>query len=509
MRETEYDVEHLVNQAGPGALRSPNWPVWSGFLLCVYIAISLIGWKRTLIDTEIWAVFHASRSFPDLVVAVRDDLVHPPLMYLIEWSWIRAFGNTDTSLKVLALLVNIPSFFLFTRLLSQLTPHWRLGSLLFFNFYFRIGNTPNQLRMYGLGLLLTITAMVLWEKWRRAPHNKFLLGWLLVAVLLVYTHLFGLLILTGFVAANWIKGPRRWTFAAAAAVVALAVMPWYLYALPVYESRGLADNLTWVPRKIHIGLGMLSYGLLGEFSGSIPLRIALAATAGAVNLFFFILVLRTGRSLWPPRTSVAPGTHWFWVATCLLAVPLLLDLLFALAVRPALHWRFVLGILPAYWMLLVLVAERNGRSGRILLYGIVLPWVLTNTAVSFVSGNIVAPARQAAYIIAGHHDSGDLLLAENLSIGNQLYWEWNHRLGRQGRIEVLTPPAAVARLSVLPPTDFEHLDLQGVDRVWFYCITATAAKDARSAMAAYRFRLRKEFPLEHPFLLLFVREELP
>jgi uncharacterized membrane protein len=46
--------------------------------------------------------------------AIRGDLVHPPLMYLIERCWVSVFGQTDSAAKSLPLLFNIPTLFLFT-----------------------------------------------------------------------------------------------------------------------------------------------------------------------------------------------------------------------------------------------------------------------------------------------------------------------------------------------------------------------------------------------------------
>ncbi|HEV8524316.1 MAG TPA: hypothetical protein VGQ71_07435, partial [Terriglobales bacterium] len=314
----------------PGAIgeQSPSvasacWFQWSGFLLAIYATISVVGWRRTLIDTEVWALFHAGRSFGEFMNAVRGDLVHPPLFYVIEWLWVRAVGHTDTAVKTLAFLINVPSFFLFTWLAARVTRRWRLVSFLFFGLYFRIGSTPNQVRMYGLGLLLTIAAMVLWERWHERPSNRSLIAWTFVAVLLVYTHLFGLLTLAGFLVANWLAGPRRRAFTAATVGAALSFLPWLFYVLPVYRSRGLADNLTWVPKQIHVALGILSYGLLGEVEAAQSSRILFAVLAAAINFAVLLLVLRTATRLWPPTAGAHAGRRWFWVAMTLVAVPIL------------------------------------------------------------------------------------------------------------------------------------------------------------------------------------------
>jgi hypothetical protein len=296
-------------------------------------------------------------------------------------------------------------------------------------------------------------------------------------------------------------------FSVATIVSAVSLLPWLLYVLPVYQARGLADNLTWVPKTLHISLGLLSYGLLGEFPVSGKLRFLLAGAAALVNFILVLMFFRAAALVWPPRDSNDRRSAWFWVATLLFLTPLLLNLLFAMLERPALHWRFLIGIFPAYWLLLTFSTERAGRAGRVLLYGVVLPWVAINTGVAYAHTSAHSHPRQAAEIISAEQRPTDSVLASNLSIGNQLHWEINHRLGREVRIQVLRPPVAVARLSVLPAADLESLDLQNVDRLWVFYYKANLGTDrGQLSLSKHGFALGKEFPFNEPGLLLFVRQ---
>ena len=108
--------------------------------------------------------------------AIRQDLAHPPLIYLLERGWLHLFGQTDNAAKALPLVINIPTIVLFTLLASRVTQRWRLAGFLFCGVYLRVGGVTTLVRMYGLGVLWSVAAILLWEAWRKnlAPHDWFL-----------------------------------------------------------------------------------------------------------------------------------------------------------------------------------------------------------------------------------------------------------------------------------------------------------------------------------------------
>jgi hypothetical protein len=487
---------------------SSRWYAWAALLVSAYLVVAWVGWQRTLIGTEVWALYHAGQPFTRQLQSVRNDLVHPPLMYLVERLWLGEFGQSDSAAKALALVINLPTFFLFTWLAHRVTTHWRLASFLFLSLYLKVGSTPNQVRMYGLGLLLTVAAMVLWERWRESARAQTLAAWTLIVLLLIYSHLFGALLLLAFCAANWLCGPRRWAFTFAASIPAVAFLPWLLYVLPVYESRGLAQNLEWVPKSIPVGLGILSYGLLGEFRiHSVEARVVLAFVAGLVHLTLLFLGWRVARRLWPPPGKPAPARLWFWVTALLACVPIGMLVFFSLVVKPAVHWRFVLGVLPAYWLLVVLVCQESGRVGRLLLCRVLLVWVLASLGVSFARMGIPSASRQAALLLVREQRPSDLILCR--SSCNELYWELTHHLGRAGHIEIPVSTPVADRLSVVPQITLETANLAGVDHVWLFADKGAEADSFISSLSRRGFALKKEIPVQGNVLLLFSRTNTP
>ena len=491
----------------PSAFAPPpyrHWLSWAGLLLILYLAVGLIGFRRALITTEIWALYYAGQPWTELWQAIRYDMVHPPLIYLLERAWMHLFGQTDSVVKALALVINIPTLVLFPWLASRVTRHWRLASFLFAGTYLSVGSTPNQMRMYGLGLLLAVTAMLLWEWWRKEPGAGKLVAWAFVMLLLVYTHFFGLLLLAAFFAVNWLFGPRRWQFTGATVVVGFAYLPWLAYVLPVYLRDGLQTKIPWVNVFPHRALAQLPSAFLGYLYGP-ELRVIVWIAALLVHLALFLLAWRTVRKFWPPSRELKESARWFWTAALLTGVPILLLYGFAVVVTPVFNARFVLGILPAYWLLVVLLGEFGGRAGRAMLYAVVLPWVLASVGVTMAQSLQPSPARQATTFLNREYRDADLILCDGLDCGNHIYWEWTRRLGRTGRIEVLRFGSTAWRLSVLPQKNLGQLDLSQVGRVWFLQSDRKAADTVPGFLAARGFAPAETLAEDIPGLQAFVR----
>lgn len=496
--------------------RSEQWWFWAALLAALYLLSAYLARERVLINTEIWALYYAGRPLAEQLEAIRQDLVHPPLMYLIERGWLGLLGQTDAAAKLLPLAINIPALVLFTRLARRVTSRWRLASFLFACGYLAPGDTLTLVRMYGLLVLLMVAAILIWDRWREQPSATSLAAWTALMTLAVYTHYSALLLAAGFLAANWVFGPRRLAFTAAAAVPAIAFLPWALFVWPVYQSRGLETNLWWVHMLLaepYKGLALMMY----EYLGSMPVTGLgrYLAAAGAVLLHGLLLVFSAGaiRRMWPPRRDSDPESRWFWTAAMLAGVPVVLLLLFSITVTPALASRFLIGIFPAYWLLLVLLAGAGGRRALRVLYGLMLPWALI-AASGAVVNNLGTPAvRARVELLASQLQPGDLILTLD-ETGNQVYWELTHRLGRTARIEALRRQRNLAelsldqrrgieqgeRLSVVPHRNIGEIDLGSVRRVWVFHESVKPDETLAAHLASRGFSLERTIGGEPPRL---------
>jgi hypothetical protein len=486
--------------------RSPDWLRWAALLAGLYLLSASLARHRLLINTEVWALYHAGRPLFEQLAAVREDLVHPPLFYLLERAWLRIFGATDGSAKLLPVLVNIPALFLFTWLARRVTSRWRVASLLFAGAYLAPGQTLTLVRMYGLVILWVLVALVLWDEWRKQPGGLALTLWAAAVTLLVYTHYSGLLIVAGFLAVNWLFGPRRLLFSAACAVPLAAFLPWAAFEFPVYEARGLETNLWWVRMLLaepYKGLGLMMYEFLGPMPVEGRWRYLFAACAGALHIVLLVFAARSLGRLWPRRRDAEEADRRFWILAVFAGVPVVALLVFSMAATPALAPRFLIGILPAYWLLVVRLAELGGRRGLRWLYGAIVPWVLVADT-SAVIRNLKPPALRAQIELAAQQiSSGDAVVCLD-ELCNPIYWELRHRWGLRVPIEAprptLTPELSVherraleqgERLSVVPYRDIGQIDFQAARRIFVFHQGAAPDPAVAAELERRGFRLQR------------------
>jgi hypothetical protein len=473
----------------PDNIPARQWLSWALILVLLYLALAAVGWRRTFIETECWALYFAAQPFSVQLAAIRSDLVHPPLMYMVQRGWFVLFGQTDTAARILPIVIGAPAIVLLTLLATRITARWRLLAFFLACLYFPVGSSPSQVRMYGLALLLTTAAILLWDAWRADPRALTLAAWTAVVTLLIYTHLFGALIVAALVVLNWLAGPRKWTFTLAAAVPALAFLPWFLYVLPVYESRGLEANLTWAHENLLTSIPSLFANFLGGSRiSSYRVRITVTALAAVVHLGLLVLLWWNRARFWPPRGAAGREQRWFWSAVVLAGVPIAALFAFSVAVNRAFEARFILGAAIPYSIAIFLLCELSGRAGRIVLLCVLLPWRVVGIANSVLTNWAPSDTRRGVEHVAAQIRPGDLLLVDAPDYGSVIYWEWNRRLHRSEPIAVLpADPLQPSLLGVIPPTPLERLDLSGVTRVWFLQSGSALKSRLADALAARGF----------------------
>ncbi len=196
----------------------------------------------------------AGRSFVGVLVDLPLDDPHPPLYYLIVHVWTRIFGYGPVSLRsisVLAGVAAIPIVYLFARTVFDRRTGLIAGVLTAVSpFYIQYAQ---EARMYALFLLLTVTSMYLFVLLGRSGSHRTVGGYVVVAVLLAVTHVYGLFILLAqnIVWATYLatdrrptfwSPPRRWLLAQM--IVGLLLLPW----IGVLVYRALSGGSPgWLP----------------------------------------------------------------------------------------------------------------------------------------------------------------------------------------------------------------------------------------------------------------------
>jgi hypothetical protein len=490
--------------------------VWATGFVLLYVGVGLAGWARTLLPDEIRPLILADLPLRATLDYARQDLVQTPGSYLLERIWMRTFGHSDSVAKTLALLLNVPTIVLFAYLASRITTHWRVAALLFTLAFLRIGSAVNLVRMYGLLLLCFVSALVLWNEWRTEPRMRWLFGWAVAMSFAVYAHATALFLLPVFVLVNTLFGPRRVVFLIASGLPVLALVPWIAFVSSTFFERGIGGNVGWIgtdPTRAVFQLPF--YFLTGEPpGGASPLEERYARGIsplwkwGALVLNGLLVAFAT---LWPRVTRKTHATEpssvrWIVIASLFVGIPIGLLYLFSLASEPVVHPRYLLIVTPAYWLLLTLLGQRGGLPGRVTLV-VVAVWMVGSVLV--VGGLHQRPglARSGTDRVAAEIRVADIVVVDDyMPLGFQVYWEWTRRLKRNERINVLlTDEVLPYTRGMLPGTNLNEIELQGVQRVWLFREGPRHLPRIAEYLAGNGFRQLEEHGEGTRSLVLFAR----
>jgi Dolichyl-phosphate-mannose-protein mannosyltransferase len=224
-------------------------------LVCLYAAARL--WRLTsacLWFDEIFGVHAARHAWGGMWRFVAADLIHPPLFYALLKVWVALGGESLLWLRLFPALTSIAAVVPLLLLAREL----RLGArtrnvaLLVAAANGYLIKYAQEVRMYGLLLLLTLTSLWLFARLLGAAGRArgLLFALALVNLLLVYTHYYGWLVVACEVAFVALKERRRLgALLLTAGGLALAYVPWVAACVSASaRGGGLAQNIGWIQR---------------------------------------------------------------------------------------------------------------------------------------------------------------------------------------------------------------------------------------------------------------------
>ncbi|MEP7214113.1 MAG: hypothetical protein ABI791_13620 [Acidobacteriota bacterium] len=140
---------------------------------------------------EIFGVHAAEMPVGDMLWFVAQDLIHPPLFYLLLKGWMGVGGESLFWLRSFSVFWSIAALAPFLFLCKELKLSYtaRLIALAFLATNGALIKYAQEVRMYGPLLFLSLVSMWLFARFFYRGKNIWILT--LVNVLLVYTHYFG------------------------------------------------------------------------------------------------------------------------------------------------------------------------------------------------------------------------------------------------------------------------------------------------------------------------------
>src|SRR5687768_13525318 len=220
-------------------------------LCLVYVAARL--WRLTdscLWFDEIFSVHAAEHPWNSLFWFVAQDLIHPPLFYVLLKFWIGLGGENIFWLRLLPVLFSVLALFPFIHLCRELKlrPNVILLSIGLLAVNGALIKYTQTVRMYSMLMFMSLLSMWLFARYFNRGKSFVLL--LIANVLLVYTHYFGWLVIGGEITAIVIFQPIKWRRAVTmVGIVAVSFLPWFIAVWQAArEGSDLSQNIAWQAR---------------------------------------------------------------------------------------------------------------------------------------------------------------------------------------------------------------------------------------------------------------------
>jgi hypothetical protein len=227
----------------------------TALLVCLYAAARMRRLTAACLwFDEIFSVHAARHAWGALWRFAAADLIHPPLFYALLKLWVAAGGESLLWLRLFPALASIAAVVPLLLLAREL----RLGAaatnaaLLVAAANGYLIKYAQEVRMYGLLLLLTLTSLWLFARLTNSGGRAraTLCALAFVNLLLVYTHYYGWLVVVCEAAYLGFRDRRRlrgFLFVVTALVAAYAPWAWAC-ARAAGAGGGLAQNIGWIER---------------------------------------------------------------------------------------------------------------------------------------------------------------------------------------------------------------------------------------------------------------------
>ena len=229
---------------------------------------------------EVFSLRAVEGSWSFLFQTVINDVVHPPLFYVLLKIWGGHYLLWLKGLPFLFSLLSIIPFYLLTRELKLKKIEF-LTAFIFVSFNNYLIFYAQELRMYSLLQFLSLVSIWLFAKLLREKSDSGVLFLLFfVNFLLIYTQYFGwFVVLVQFIYICLWHRNLLLKYFLQSVVLVISFVPWaYFVYLKIIEKRGLSENLSWINKPQISDV----YLFFAELHGALPIRFG--TTLGCIFL---------------------------------------------------------------------------------------------------------------------------------------------------------------------------------------------------------------------------------
>ncbi|MFH1182039.1 MAG: glycosyltransferase family 39 protein [Candidatus Woesearchaeota archaeon] len=295
-------------------------------LLATIVRVCDIGKEPYWLDEAI-SIRQSQGSYSDAISLIKVDN-HLPVYISILWGWVHLFGTSETSSRMLSAIFGIASVFMIF-LVGRKMFNSKVGLIAsIFLALSKIGVYYSQeSRLYSLFLFLSLLSVYSYLLFSEKQSLKHGLLYFLSSLLMLYTHLFAVLIIAIQNLHYFANNYRKLRWMVMQALLALSFAPW-LFVL-IYQTRHM-ENLAWIitPSVVDI------FNIFYDFAGN------------AFLLTLFVIVIVLGVLAAKPKYKSEQLLLILW-----LLFPIIGMFIASQIVIPLFHVRYFLFTLPALYLL--------------------------------------------------------------------------------------------------------------------------------------------------------------
>lgn len=199
---------------------------------------------------EIFSVHAAAHSWDAMFWFVAQDLIHPPLFYILLKLWIFAGGESLIWLRVFPVFFSIAALVPFFFLCRELKLNFQTiaAALFFLAVNGALIKYSQEVRMYSLFQCAALFSLWIFARYYNLGKNIWILT--LLNILLVYTHYFGwLVVLSEIAAIAVLQRIKIRQMAVMFGILLVGFAPWiYTVWKAVQVNSDVGQNIGWIAR---------------------------------------------------------------------------------------------------------------------------------------------------------------------------------------------------------------------------------------------------------------------
>lgn len=280
-------------------LNEKKWIVIISLIFFVYVLLRL--WKLTdscLWFDEIFSIHAAGHTWNSLFWFVAQDLIHPPLFYVLLKIWISIGGESLLWLRLFSVFISIIAFIPLYFLCRELKlKHSAIAlALAFLAANGALIKYSQEVRMYSLLFCLSIFSTWLFARFFNS--GKSFVWLVIINVLMVNTHYFGwLIVLSELIAIIFLQKIKIKQILIMSGTAVLSFMPWIFALWQASKiNSDVAQNIGWMSKPTLTVIFQFAFDVIepfyfqqssDEWSSTFLVTIPLLLLIGASKIFYF------------------------------------------------------------------------------------------------------------------------------------------------------------------------------------------------------------------------------